>query len=338
MKRIQTSLFVVACSLVIVGCGGGGSGSGKKLPTSWTALSIQRPGATTTSMINVNASGMTVGTSDGRLVTWNELDGFTVYGTLGGATSEGMSINDSGATVGNADNGTTERGVYATGGTLVELSLGLPASSGSNASAINTAGAIAGVTWDAGNVYNIFKLEGGVVTNFGNLSGTGAITVTAISDNGQITGVAPGADGKSHVFRSSGSGLVDLGSGPGNFAEGNGINKAGTVVGVYLLNGKQIAFKSVGTNLVALPLPSGATESIAFGINDSNDIVGCVTISGVNYAYLWRGNGGFDLNTVLRNALPGGATLSVARGITADGTIVSTMRVGAQDQSALLSP
>ncbi len=328
---------LVAVGMTGAGCGGGKKSSKASLATQWTPTAIQKPSATNTQIVRISASGLAVGTSDNRMVTWSLPNGFTTYGTLGGAASRGFDVGATGIAYGSADNGADTRAIQSNDSGILEINLGLAVGTNSAALAVNDAGNIAGVTW-TGSTYSVWRSVAGTVTDITTLGGTGSISIQAINNAGVMTGVAPSTDGKNHAFRSVGNALVSIGSGPGSFAQGWDINTKGTVVGAYVFSGAQVPFVATANSIVPLPLPTGATEGVAFAINDNDDIVGCVTISGVNYAYLWRGGEGFDLNTKLRSALPSGAVLSVARDITNAGTIVSTMRVGGQDHSCLLSP
>lgn len=335
MKYVSLCLASLAV-VALVGCGGGG---GKKSSgvTQWTSTTAQRTGATRTDLVWVNTGGTAVGTSDNRLVTYTEAGGFTVFGTLGGATSKGFMVNDSGVAVGQADNGTVTRAVQTSGTALVEFSLALSPTQNSSATVINNEGTVAGVIWD-GSGYDVWRISGSTVQTLTDLGGTGVTTVNGINATGQLTGSASKADGTFQAYRTQGNSLVQIGGNPGAFAQGYAINATGTVVGSFTLNGFQVPFKAEGATITALPMPLGATDGIAFGINDGGDIVGCVTISGKNFAYLWRGTSGFDLNSSLKAALPAGASLTVAKSIRNNGTIVSQLNINGQDHSAILKP
>jgi probable HAF family extracellular repeat protein len=84
--------------------------------------------------------------------------------------------------------------------------------------------------------------------------------------------------------------VADLGSLAGASTTGYSVNSSGTVAGAAQNgSGSQQAFVSTPNGLKALP--SGSSESEAYGINDAGIVVGITYIGGQAYATIWDGSG-----------------------------------------------
>ena len=145
----------------------------------------------------------------------------------------------------------------------------------------------------------------------------GAYTVGgAINDNGEISGYATTPDGNSHAIRfSSQQGLETLNPplSPSQL-QGVGINNAGDVVGIILLNSGEsmtgfVARRGQPMQLLADPL--GAYVSYATAINDAGVITG--KGQGLN-TFRWYPSGAFD-------NLGDGQSSMVSWGINASGQL-----------------
>src|ERR1039458_2227867 len=114
-----------------------------------------------------------------------------------------------------------------------------------------------------------------LVTDLGTLPGGSYSAASGINNNGQVVGGAGTTSGPDHAFLYSGGIMSDLGAWGGSESDAYAINNNGQVVGAFYVNGNICyAFLYSGgvmTNLGTLP---GGTYSLAFGVNDSGQVVG----------------------------------------------------------------
>jgi probable HAF family extracellular repeat protein len=129
--------------------------------------------------------------------------------------------------------------------------------------------------------------------DLGSLGGTTSIA-HAINDSGQVVGVSYLADNSPHAFIwTEAIGMVDIGTAGGTYSEAFAINSSGGVTGqTSLANGKSVAFYwSSSTGLMTFAQPR--SETIAYGINDSNEITGeRYTTLFTDKGFIWDSNSG----------------------------------------------
>lgn len=134
-----------------------------------------------------------------------------------------------------------------------------------------------------------------------------------VSDNGIATGRSLGNPSTAYKYTVAGGrvALPNLASPVRNFAVGNGVNEAGTVVGT----GATTTFGSSPLPLIwkngtvaQLPLPAGQTIGRANDINDSEIAVGSVN-SGVSEAPVIYAGG---VGTLITTAAPNGSLMRTA--------------------------
>jgi probable HAF family extracellular repeat protein len=123
---------------------------------------------------------------------------------------------------------------------------------------------------------------------------------SAINASGHITGLAylPG-DVEAHAFLWKDEQMQDLGTLPaGGFSWGFGINASDVVVGLSQRNRNgtylDYAFVRDGNRMknlnMLIPADSGWELDVAYGVNDSGQIVGEGTIGGKTHAFLLTPN------------------------------------------------
>ncbi len=119
--------------------------------------------------------------------------------------------------------------------------------------------------------------------------------------------------------------------------DARGINNFGTIVGWGLTNGQEEAFIYQTGNVLRVGLLLGATNSFAYGVNNSNQVVGACTLSnGLMQAFLWRAGSLSNLNQLLPP--DSNWDLREARGINDIGQIVGWGVINGQEHAFILSP
>ena len=223
-------------------------------------------------------------------------------GTLGGGYSRAVAVNLWGQVVGDSTTpGDTVSHAFSWTKKGGMIDLGTPPGSYSNASAVNTWGQVVGSIFTPGNLgYHAFSWtqQGGMV-DLGTLGG-GYSEAFAVNDSGQVVGYSGTSGGADHAFSwSRWGGMVDLGtlggsnSYPGFFGPPfqRTVNIGGQVVGYSNTRGDAgyhaFSWTQEGGMLDLRPL--GGTNSIAFAVNDSGQVVGsCDLASGQSHACLWN--------------------------------------------------
>jgi probable HAF family extracellular repeat protein len=238
----------------------------------------------------------------------------TDLGTLpGGTQSCAAGINGSGQVVGYAStngSGAFHAFLYS-GGTMIDL--GTFGGSRSQAYGINDSGGIVGAYIPAGGTAErAFRYSGGVFTNLGLLPGTSnSSQAYAINASGQAVGHS-GTNGLTQRgFLYSGGPLVDLGTLSGGIhSHAHCINNSGQIAGysqkkVGSAGGSPIyaehAFSYSGGSMTDLGTLPGGSNSRAYGINDSGQIVGYgdIDITGDIHAFLYSNGSMTDLTPLL---------------------------------------
>ena len=288
----------------------------------------------------------------------------TDLGTLGGVNCQfcqsfGRGINDGFQIVGRSDtdDATTRAFLFTTASGMQDL--GTSGGSNSDAEGLNFSkvtgkatqivgssftpddSAIHAVTWDANfNILDLGTLGGTNSSAWGNNFAqqvVGEADTDIVDPNTGIT--------ETHAFVwDSVHGMQDLGSLGGDFAQANGINSSGQIVGLSSLPGElQIeaflyqngTMKDLG-NLGGTSLFSQAT-----GINNPGTVVGFsnVTINGVVdvHAFVWTSKGGLqDLNSLI--PANSGWDLQAANSINSNGKIVGAGTFNGESHGFALIP
>lgn len=297
----------------------------------------------------INDLGQVVGTSylstgEQRAFRWdpNETDGTTGtmvdLGTLPDNTTSGASgINNSGHTTGDASNGVKTTGFIHDGNEMVALSPppGIDPNDAKSIlpNAINESGKITGnFTW-SNDARRFFQWDpsvpndtNGIMSNLGTAFGMGWGRGYGINDNGQFCGkgaVIGGANG--FLIRLDGTFIRFLPK--SSNSEGNAVNNKPHVAGNsgdggvytaciwYLESGQD-----QGPSLYIGRLPGG-NISVAYAINESDEVVGYSESSLGDRAFYWSGSDGMiDLNDYIHP--DSGWELRYAYGINEIGQII----------------
>jgi probable HAF family extracellular repeat protein len=184
--------------------------------------------------------------------------------------------------------------------------------------AINDRGEVVGDRF-AGTGNHAFKYSAGRVEDLGTFGGPHSQAMD-INDRGDVVGNAVTGSGYLHAFLYSKGEMRDLGtldpSEPSAWSIAFALNSRGTIVGQGATGSTARAFSFDGNRITDLGT-LGGTWSGAFGINDSNRIVGVSALPGdIGYhATVWENGGLVDLGTL-------GGNLSWAFDINGRGEIV----------------
>jgi probable HAF family extracellular repeat protein len=192
----------------------------------------------------------------------------------------------------------------------------------SDARGINTAGDVVGSAYLADNYSHAYLYSGGSMSDLGTLGGFLDSYASGINDVGHVVGFAFDMDAHSHAFVYSDGTLMDLGTLGGIASQAFAINNVDQIVGQALTSdGTWHAF--LYNNGVMNDLWPQASSSIAWGINDSGQVVG----SGYNpgdrhtHAFVYSDGAITDLGTLTDDGD------SSAYGINAYGQIVGSATV-----------
>ncbi len=218
----------------------------------------------------------------------------------GGDSTVANGINDQGLIVVEATEGSSlADGVTVQGSTVTKLP-GLPGGGGalgstnSNPIAVNNNNLIVGSAVDSAGNEVAAKWQNGKITSLGGLPGSSTTRAIAVNSNGLAVGFSISAtDFNEHAVEFVNGKVTDLNV-PGetnNDASAKAVNDSGVIVGGDG-NGHAFAFAnghSVDLNSL-IPAGSGATLTIANGINSNGVIVGDATTA--------SGQVGFELTPV----------------------------------------
>jgi probable HAF family extracellular repeat protein len=190
--------------------------------------------------------------------------------------------------------------------TLTELAR-LPGGDSSSAAAINDRRQIAGWSQTAsGDIHAVLWDRGGRVTDLGTLPDGNFSLATDINNRGHVVGIGNTASDLQAVLWADGRvvSLGHLGSFPqGNITTANAINDHGRIVGSSTTtSGEQHAFLWQDGRMIDLGTLPGGDASIAWAINDRDQVVGVSTTFGEQHAFVWEKGKMTDLGK-----LPGGS-------------------------------
>lgn len=303
-------------------------------------LGLVQPGDFASQGFRVSDGGVAVGRSFGsptHAFRWTEAGGLVGLPNLAGRDySVGNGANDVGAVVGTGATtsfGSSPLPLIWQGGTVAQLPLP-PGETLGRANAINDAGLAVGSIGGGSLEYGVMY-QGGTATVITAQTGTGCWMTTAygVNDAGLIvgTGIDPNnaARNVGFVYDSVAGTASEVGALPGrNGALCFDVSDAGHIVGSTMQNqGDSVPFVwTAADGMTEIPLPTGATQGGARGVNADGWVVGT---GGGLYAvpFLWDGEATYRIQDLLP---PGSGwdvsanTSSSAMGISDGGVIVGT--------------
>ena len=289
----------------------------------------------------INNQGQVVG-------YWTETNGARAFlysagtvtdlGSLGGTNQYALSINSSGQIVGFASVTNGVRAFLYKNGALTNL--GAMGGLNSYAYGINDSGQIVGFI-DTTNGARAYFYENGNSTNLGTLGGADSYAY-GVNNSNLVVGSSMTASTATHAFLWQNGGLTNLNALISTNAgwvlnDARGINNAGKIVGWGVTNNQEQAFLFNGGQVTKIGTLPGATNSFAFGINNSNQVVGASTLSNsTSRAFVWANGTLTDLNSLL----PAGFNWDIreARGVNDKGQIVGWGVTNGQEHAFILSP
>lgn len=319
----------------------------------YTVTDIGTFGGARSAAFSINNSGQVAGfaeTTDGRSQAFVYTDRTLLnLGTLGGSDSYAYRISDSGVVIGRANNaaGKNRAFVSVLNNSLFDIS-SLDSRLGGSFSAalgVNGSGQIVGYFHTANEHMasrnRVFLYGDHRVTDLGTFGGADGI-VTAINDSGQMVGsygTEPEADYAARVaFLYSGGRVINLGTLGGKVTIAADINNAGQVVGYsQTTRGESHAFIYSAGVLTDLGMLPGGTQSFAYGINRSAQVVGASDSAAAStlHAFLYSAGVMKDLNSLI--PANSGWVLTEARAINNNGQIVGNGIKDGQQRAFLLS-
>jgi probable HAF family extracellular repeat protein len=168
--------------------------------------------------------------------------------------------------------------------------------------------------------------------NLGTLGGSSCLP-RGINEHGQVVGsssTGPGLATHAFITGARGQEMRDLGTLGGQTSEAYAINNSGRVVGLASVDAGATtrAFVSDpnGGALVALPVPADSPDSVGYGINDVNQIVGYyqVSIDGIAgyQAYIFEVG-----SSALTNIATLGGLSNSAKSVNSKGQVAGTSQV-----------
>jgi probable HAF family extracellular repeat protein len=202
--------------------------------------------------------------------------------------------------------------------------------------AINNSGQVVGAYTNGVGQSTAFDWNNGTLVNLGTLNGDVSSSAYAINSKGQIVGTSMSGTGVFTAFFSNGTGMTNLCPSCSSISYAEGINSAGTAVGSYITGGYLHAAEYSGGSVVDLGT-LGGSQSAAYGIDDTGDIVGdsYVAGNGTTHAFLYSNNVMIDLNSLL--PITSGWTITAAYGIDNVGDIVGVGTLSGQTYAVELT-
>jgi len=182
---------------------------------------------------------------------------------------------------------------------------------------LNASGEIVGFYVDSLGLQHGFLLQGGSFSTF-DFPGAVDNVLEGINDSTQTTGAYDDSSQVTHGFLRQPDGSVVTIDPPASegYAEANGINDSGTIVGYYIGNSVH-GFQFSNGNYSTIDVP-GATKTYVSGINNLGDICGSyVDASGVNHGFVMS-------NGIVTTLDFPGATTTNAQSINDSGEIVGS--------------
>jgi probable HAF family extracellular repeat protein len=189
--------------------------------------------------------------------------------------------------------------------------------------AINNSGQVVGVADLKSGPGNAFLYSGGIMTDLGTLPGDTVSNAYALNNSAQVAvvGYSTPASGVSHAFLwQSATGMQDLGNLGGTVTTARAVNNpighvlqavgdGNTATGddhawIWQQNGTTGTMTDLNTDLNYQFPNSGWALSIAYGINDNQQIVGTGIINGQEHGFLWKDNGGARPTDLGANVFP----------------------------------
>jgi probable HAF family extracellular repeat protein len=334
--RVQIASCLLTCLLSICA-------AAAIAQTSYTVTDLGTVGGATSSPYAINSSGAVTGVSTpaipgvGLAFTWSPPNGpIKSIGTLpGNVSSVGFSINDSGWITGQSGE---EAFLYTPQNGMQPLGF-LSAGTLSAGSCVNNHGVVVGTSGTVGSIYLnpfLWTASGGMIdlnSTITNMpSGWTPSAARLINNNGVIAGIGypniatSPPSGIEHAFVLNAGTLTEIpnpAAPNGRGIQPEGLNESGEVVGLYFdSDGGEHGFvytAALGTREI---LGLGGSQTVAFSVNDYNQIVGGTTLLDGSYrAYLYTDTSGLiDLNSL---APINGWTLEAATGINDSGQIVA---------------
>jgi len=228
----------------------------------------------------------------------------TDLGSLGGSGSSASGINKFGQVAGTSRTSTgAQRPFLWQNGVMKDLGTLGGAGSFHSASAINDAGQVVGTSNS-----HAFLYRRGMMQDLGTLGGTYS-EGHGINNSGQVVGLSYPTSGPVHAFLWENDVMKDLGTLGGNVSGAEAINNSGQVVGQSRLtdDGETSIYhaflweNSVMKDLGTLSSDSDNSTSVAWGINDSGQVVGDSSVTGNQneHAFLYSNGVMKDLNTLI---------------------------------------
>ena len=262
-------------------------------------------------------------------------------GTLGGAGSfhSASAINDAGQVVGTSN---SHAFLYRRG---MMQDLGTLGGTYSEGHGINNSGQVVGLSYPTSGPVHAFLWENDVMKDLGTLGGNLSVA-DAINNSGQVVGISSTTSRAQHAFLWENDVMKDLGTLGGNVSAAEAINNSGQVVGQSRLtdDGETSIYhaflweNSVMKDLGTLSSDSDNSTSVAWGINDSGQVVGDSSVTGNQneHAFLYSNGVMKDLNTLIpRNS---GWELTSAYSINDAGQIVGQGVINGRDTAFLATP
>ena len=243
---------------------------------------------------DINNKGQVVGYSNSNVYIWEKDKGFIVIGGLGGNSCHGEAINDLGQVVGYSmlSDGSTHTFYWDPVSLTKDLFTGM-------AFDINDQGQIVGIANTLDNKTHAFISDkNGFKLDLGTLGGNTSNAI-AINSFGRIAGFADTSDGSSHATSwDSAYNILQKGV---NNSFAYDLNDSSMIVGSQNINSVTHAYAWTGDGLQKDLGTLGNFSSDAEGINNINQIVGNLRLSGqLSSAFIWDAEHGMrDLNTLI---------------------------------------